>query len=232
MTMMLLAALGGTASAGVDCPHPVKRHHKKKHHRVPVKPKAPPSCSCIGQEGPQGPRGLEGPQGQKGEKGDPGETTYYLVEVKTSTFTLAGGVLYAVHVPHGDWAWGPGIQLRRTTPDGIQLDVALATASIADGTVGNESGWLGQLGLTKLNEEGVGLGVGLHITDIAGSKSNGDVDGRYLGVDGHITVQRPLADSLSFRFEAGPVLSYLRDDVDGKQFAAGLESSVFVGGDL
>lgn len=234
-SLLLLAALVAApasiaAADGVD-PCVQAPPKKKKKKRKPPAPPAKKDCDCVGREGPPGP---------PGPKGDPGDGTVInnvqnitiRVAAPDSTISLAGGVMYAAYLPYGDWAWGPGLQLRRTDGDRLQLSLAVATASIADGHVGTESGWLAQLGLTKFDEDGYGAGVGLHITDIDGSPDNGNVDGRYIGLDVHLTYQAMVTDSLDLRFEVGPVLSYLRDDAEGRQVGLGLQSSLFLGGDL
>jgi len=228
----LLMASNAEADGNVDC-HKVYKPKKKR----PTPPKKTPaksvttSCDCVGEKGPAGSEGPPGRQGRDGLDGRPGK------DAAVGALSIAGGLMSSWHAPHGDWAWGPALQLRSTDSNGLQLAVALGLASGADGSVGDENGWLGQLSVTKFGsnaakDKTVGFGLGLHVTDINGSADNGQVDGRYVGLDAHITLQRKVGAGLDMRFEVGPVISHLRDDVEGKQVALGIQSSLFIGGSL
>lgn len=232
MTPLLMVS-NVEADGNVDCPK-VYKPKKKKRPAPPKKITENPATSCwicAREDAPPGPPGPPGRPGRDGIDGRPGK------DATAGSLAIAGGVMYAVHAPHCDWAWGPALQLRSTDAKGLQLAVALGLASGADGSVGDENGWLGQLSVTKfgsnaVNDRTAGFGLGLHVTDINGSADNGQVDGRYIGLDAHITLQRKIGAGLDIRVEAGPVLSYLRDDVEGKQIALGIQSSLFLGGNL
>jgi hypothetical protein len=231
ITLAILALPGMAIADGreVDCPHTYRKPPPKKPHRPKTPPKevSRPPCDCVGKEGPPGPQG------------PPGEDKVVIVHETTTvhdasgTISLALGVMGSAYLPHSDWAWGPALQLRHTDSKGLQLDVAIGLASEADGTVGDESGFLAQVGVTKFRSAkgGLGYGLGLHLTDIDGSSSNGEVDGRYIALDAHLAYQRPVGN-LNLRAEVGPAFAYLRDDVEGRQLALGAEGSLFLGGDL
>jgi hypothetical protein len=128
----------------------------------------------------------------------------------------------AAYLPHGDWAWGPALQLRDRVDD---YELAI-DAGLADVVPGRESGYLLHAGVARYFDDGpVGLTAGVHWTSISGSSHNGEIDGEYLALVGGLVLRHKFA-----RLELAPALSYLRDDAEGRQLGVGFTSSLFFGG--
>lgn len=236
LTVISSLAMAGMAQAApeVDCPKTYRPKKKKAKKKPPAKvtPAATPEKNCQvlcmeGDRGEQGPPGLPGKDGKNGQDGKNGS------DGAVRSIAVAGGLMTSVHAPHGDWAWGPAVQLRFEKQSGTQLSLSLGLAGLAPGD-SREEGTIGHLAVTRMRGSDLksGLGVGLYVTSISGSPSNGNLDGRYVGVDVHWALQKPVTDSLNLRFEVGPVVSYLRDDAEGRQLGIGLQSALFVGGEL
>lgn len=203
-----------TAAADDPTCHPRPRR-KRPPARPPTRPVAPPAAPCKCDPGPQGPRGPSGPPGRTGDRGGNGAAG--------AGIPIAVGVMGSAHAPHGDWAWGPAIQLRHDRGD-QQLVVDIGLAAGFSGVGGNERGFLAHVGYAQFSGS-TGVTVGLHATSIDGSPQNGEIDGTYLGVSAGLVYRRDW-----LRLEVAPVLSALRDDSrDGTQLAIGLTSSAFAG---
>lgn len=214
------------ADAPDPCPEAPKPPPRPKKKRPPVKRVTPPpvSCDCPpGQRGPEGPPGKPGAPGDRGEPGAPGAPGRTIV-VRDHGVTLGLGVISAYHDPHGDWAWGPAVRFDAPVGADLELGVAVGLAGVAEGTIGDESGYLVQASLTKYFGS-IGFTTGLHMTSIYGSPENGEIDGRYLSATWGL-VYRPVS---WLRAEVSPALSYLKDDVEGRQFSVGLTGSMFAG---
>lgn len=233
LTVISSLAMAGIAQASpeVDCPksyHPVKKKTTKK--KPPAKVAEKCQCTTLVVEGERGERGTPGLPGRDGVNGADGKNGS---DGAVRSIAVAGGLMTSLHAPHGDWAWGPAVQLRFEKQSGTQLSLSLGLAGLAPGD-SREEGTIGHLAVTRMRGSDLksGPGVGLYVTSINGSPSNGNLDGRYIGVDVHWALQKPVTDSLNLRFEVGPVVSYLRDDADGRQLGIGFQSALFVGGEL
>ena len=218
------------ADAGVDCPKSYRPKKKTPKKKPPAAKPQEQSCTVLCMEGGRGPRGDQGPPGLPGRDGRDGKDGS---DAAVRSIAVAGGLMTSLHAPHGDWAWGPALQVRFEKQSGTQLSLSLGLAGLAPGD-SHEEGTIGHLAVTRMRGSDLksGLGVGLYVTSISGSPSNGSLDGRYVGVDLHWALQKPVTDSLNLRFEVGPVVSYLRDDAEGRQLGIGLQSTLFVGGEL
>lgn len=223
--LMVVVGIAGTAWADappVDCPRPKKKKVVKRP--PPKKPDTP--CSCVGKEGPPGPRGPEGP---RGPKGDPGENTIVLMELEVERprlFVPRIGFLGILQAPHGDWAWGPALQLSHEhSKDGrVNLTGGLAMGA----SEGRETGYILQLAYERsLNRDGnneISVELGVQYSSIEGSPHNGEIDGRNLS--GFVSY---VYDIRNLRVALGPTVGGLRDGFeDGTQFSIGVQASAFV----
>lgn len=227
---LTLSLLGGTAYA--DCPPSHKPPPRKvvPPRRPPQRPKDPPKhvdppkCSCEGKPGPVGPQGPQGPAGpSRYVVMEPRVIVQQLPAVRM-TANLRLGVMGAAFAPHGDWAWGPALQLQLPVSDRTDLVVSAGIAQPFTST--RESGFLVEGTLNRELGSGIGLGLGLHGTSIDGSANNGHIDGHYLGIVAGVTYT-----TKHLRLEVGPTLGGLRDDHEsGTQFEGGMQGSLFVGG--
>ncbi len=234
-TITILAVLG--ASVGVaqadgnagDCPKPYRPKRPRPPRRPPVKPPLPLPCDCVGTKGVAGEQGPVGPQGPKGDVGsvivnDNSVTT--LTVNQTSPLKFRVGAMGAIYGRHGDWAWGPALQIGTQLTDRTELVLDGGLALGLDGD--HETGLLLHAGVAHYLIKNVGLTAGLHSTSINGSTSNGNLDGDYLSLSLGFTVR---SDEGRFRLEVAPTIGGLRDGTapDDSRFAMGLTSSVFVG---
>lgn len=197
---------------------------KKKVVRRPRPPKRPTPpvtrpCDCP-----------PGPRGEKGDRGEPGVTTVKVVErqvivpVKVKpAIAFRLGVMGTIQAPHGDWAWGPALQLATDLSDDYELAFSAGLAVLAD--EGLESGHLLHLSVERHLDEVIGVAAGVHLTSIEGSPDNSEIDGDYLSLSLSLVGRTgPL------RFEFGPTVGGLRDDFEeGTQLAIGVQGSGFVG---
>ncbi len=223
--LMLLPMLMGIAHADAPCPEAPKPH-KPRHHKPKVKPPVTPekpATPCACNPGKDGKDGKDGTNGRNGR-----DASNVLVTPKaTPGLSMRLGLMGAVYTPRTDWAWGPGIQLAQPVLGGeIVVDVGLAFVFNGyDWSAGREGGLLLHAGYAHDVKDGLGLTAGIHSTMIAGSSSNGNVSGNYLGLDAGIVLHNDV-----IRVELTPVLSGLRDGTEpGTQLALGFAGSVFVG---
>lgn len=222
MTMVALLGATGVASADrpeSDCPHEYRPRHPVKP-RKPVVPPTKPPCECKGTPGEQGPPGPKGPPGRSGSRGDDGKI---VVVYSKTPIGLSLGIMGTIQGPHGDWAWGPALQLTSSLSERYELSVQLGLA--AGASDGRESGHLLQVSVKRDVEPGVGLSLGIHSSHIRGSSDNGNIDGDYLGLSGGLVLHTD-----HIRFEVGPTIGGLRDDNESwTQLAFGVQGSTFVG---
>lgn len=233
---LLFAMLSNPAVAAPgDCPHPYHPPAAKKPAVPPAKPKAPPEvahkapCSC-----PPGPQGDKGPPGPAGPPGDPGVTKVIVVhEHDPSYLKLRLGVMGMVYAPHGDWGWGPALQLTypmRHTELAAEVGYA-GPFDEAHWSPGRQSAFMAHLGVAGKGR--LSWTVGLRYDSIKGSASNGGISGSYLALDAGVVFRQKLSKGFDLRLQAGPTIGGLRDTADsGTQFAIGLAGGAFVGGPL
>ena len=222
--------MGTPVFAESDCPHvykpippPAKVVPPKTHKTPPTKvinqpPKDPPPCRCNSVQGPPGPRG---------PKGDDGVSTIVIHhEQIESKAAVRLGVMGAAFAPHGDWAWGPALQLQLPVSNKTDLVVSAGLADII--TSGRQRGYLVEATINRNVYHRFGLGIGLHDVSIDGTQNNGYVDGHYLSATAGLTYS-----TKHVRLELGPTIGGLRDDSEsGTQFQVGAQGSVFIGGAL
>lgn len=234
-TLMTLLVMSTQAFAAPgDCPHTPKAkppvvNRPKTPPRIPTPPVKSAQCGCTGQPGP------------KGDKGDPGETGIEVVALKPVVIVVPVrdgaiaprlGVMGSVYGPHGDWSWGPALQLGTDLNEKNELvvDLGLGLPFTGDPSPGRESGLLLHVGVAHSLTKHVGLTLGVHYTSINGSGANGGIDGRYLAVDGGVVLRKSWK-KVNLRVEVAPALGGLRDSKskDDTQFSFGVTSSAFLG---
>lgn len=216
LALAFLIAAPVSSYAG-PCP-PAPPTHRPPRHPRPKPPAAKPPeatpapCAC--------------PPGKPGRDGHDGKTIVVVYrEPSARRLAIRIGVMGAVHAPHGDWAWGPALQLAQPVGRHGEFVIDAGLALPADGWIANERGLLLHAGYARYRDANdFGLTLGVHSIQIAGSSSNGNTSGGYLGVDAGVVLR-----SSRFRAELGPVLSGLRDSHEsGTQFAFGFAGSLFV----
>jgi hypothetical protein len=222
---VLTLATSAHADTKVDpCGAPIKKKVKKRKRTpppTPVKVETPPALPCH----------CEAPAsnyvcktGEKGDRGDPGVTTVVYRERRAKpALRLRAGVMGTIQGEHGDWAWGPALQLATDLSDKYELTFS---AGLAVG-VGyeRESGHMLSLSVERRMDEAFGLMVGLNATEIEGSDDNGNIGGEYLG--GHFG---GVIHFGNVRTELALTLGRLEDDFeDGSQLAVGMQASAFYG---
>lgn len=141
-----------------------------------------------------------------------------------------------VQAPHGDWGWGPALQLefQLSTKNYFVMDGAIALpADGADWSPGREAGYMLHGGIAHDLTKHFAATSGVYFADINGSSSNGQINGKYLGVDVGL-VAKASAGPFNFRFELTPVIGGLRDthQPDDTQFTIGVVGSAFLGVNL
>jgi hypothetical protein len=226
------ASSSGPYPAG-NCPHPAKPSHpvtarKKKPAPPAPAPSAPPvvqQCSC-----PPGPQGPEGPPGPSGPGGSNGVTT---VVVERAPIGIRLGVMGTVYAPHGDWGWGPALQL---TFPGKHAELALEAGLAGpldqvSWSPGRQPGVMLHIGVAGRGQ--LSWSAGLRYDHISGSEQNGYVSGDYLALDAGLVFRQRLGRGFELRVQAGPTIGGLRDTYDsGTQFIVGLAGGAFIGGSL
>lgn len=216
---LLLGVTAPVLAAPTPCdpPKPAKPHKPK----TPKKPVKPPEKPCDCQPGKDGKDGKDGEDGGVIIQVQP---VVIFEKVTTPGLSVRPGVMGSVHAPHGDWAWGPALQLAQPVGTRGEFVVDVGIALPADGWIGNERGLLLHAGYARVITKHVGLTAGVHATTIDGSPDNGNISGGYLGIDAGVVLRNN-----RFRVELTPVISGLRDDNEsGTQFSIGLAGSVFV----
>lgn len=224
IAFMSIIGMVGTAYAD-PCADPPKKTPPKRPHvpkRPPPKPPEAKPCDC---------KGVEGPRGPKGDKGEAGRvevlinhTNDVIVhEVRARPALRLGlGLMGTAQAPHGDWAWGPALQLSTDLDEHYEL--ALSAGLAMGASDGRESGYMLELKVTRPFSGKLGLFGGVHYADIDGSQDNGNIDGNYLGATAGLSYT-----GNRVRLAAGPTLGGLRDDFEtGTQLALGVQGSVFV----
>jgi len=218
LTIALIAAFAGTAAAdATPCPEAPKPKVKKKK-RTP----ATSYCKVLrGTPGEPGPRGPEGPPGKDGKVIR--ETR--VVERGAGKFPLDLGVFGTYMGKHGDWAWGPALQVRGMVSKNYEASLmgGLAMGATSD----RESGFTARLGVARKLDHAT-FGVGLGLLNINGSPENGEIDGSYVTLDATIGVRQKLGPVM-FHLNLAPlVLGMLHDDSEeGAQWTLGSSASLF-----
>ncbi len=189
---LLCAATAYADGSGSDCPH-TYTPPKKPYKPHPKPPEAPKPCECKpGRDGSQGfpgapgAPGKNGQDGRDGHDGKPGTTTY----IPGPRVRLGLGLMGAVFGDHGDWAWGPALQLRQDVGAKGEIAVSAGVASPADSaswSPGRESGFLLHAGYARLGKWA--WTVGVQDTKITGSASNRNLSANYLSATGGLVLR-------------------------------------------
>lgn len=220
ITALILAFAAPAVADTTPCPE-VPKIKKKGKKRPPTAPYCKVLVGPPGKPGMPGPKGDAGRDGKDGKDGRVGK-----IEVVGDTkFPLDLGVFGTAMGKHGDWAWGPALQVRGD----VRKDYEMALmGGLAMGATGDrESGYTVRLGVARKNERAT-LGIGAGVLKINGSPDNGEIDARYLMLDATISLREKLGPVYLQLNLAPIVLSMLHDDTDGNaQFSIGSSVSLF-----
>ncbi len=235
-TLLIMFSLLFTTAAyadGVDpCPPVAPKPKVHKPHKPRPKVEAKP-CDCApGKDGKDGKDGVPGKDGKPGQDAESSLTQVYnysYTETKSAPgLSLRIGLMGALYAPTADWAWGPALQLAQPIGERSELVVDAGIALPMDGldfSPGQEKGLLIHAGFAHYMQSipRLGFTVGIHSTSIAGSSSNAEIGGSYLGLTGGAVWK-----TSHVRAELGIVFSGLQDDFKpDTQLGTGLVSSLF-----